>query len=298
MKTAFLIIVTFISILSVKASVKDSVGVEKKGDKYFVQHKMESGETLYALSKKYNVTVDQIKSANTGVNINDISIGQIILIPSNYSPKAASPAANANKPASGSKKHIVEAKETLYSLTKKYNISAEELKKANPQIAELGLQVGMELTIPGTGASATAPNAVATPKPATTKTTPAASKPAAEQPKPVASKPKPVVTERQTAPAEIATKNSKVEKVNEKGQAELVPGRQDAPDFFAYHKTAPVGTIILVFNEENNQKAYVRVIGPLKSGYADNTLIQLSPKAMERIKAEKDAKVTLSYFMP
>lgn len=296
MKTVFLIIATFISILSVKASVKDSVGVEKKGDKYFVQHKMEAGETLYALSKKYGVTVDQIKTANSGVNINDISIGQIILIPSKYTPKSAA-TTTAAKPAasSGSKKHTVAAKETMYSLTKKYDVTAEELKKANPEIAERGLQVGMELTIPGKGSSAAV---AAKPKPAATTAAPVAPKPVAEQPKPVAAKPKPVVTERQTAPTEIATKNSKVEKVNEKGQAELVPARQDAPDFFAYHKTAPVGTIILVFNEENNQKAYVRVIGPLKAGSTANTLIQLSPKAMERIKAENVAKVTLSYFMP
>jgi LysM repeat protein len=303
MKTTFLIIVTLFSILSVQASVQDSVGVEKKGDKYFVQHKMEAGETLYALSRKYGVSVDQIKLANSGVNINDIGIGQIILVPSSYVPKAAS--ASASKPTSnsGTRKHTVVAKETLYSLTKRYDISVEELKKSNPEIGERGLQIGMELIIPSSGAAnntviSAVPKTAPTATPASPKPTPAVAKPATEQPKPVAAKPKSVAVERQAAPSEIASKNSKVEKINEKGHAEGVAAREDAPDFFAYHKTAPVGTIILVFNEENNQKAYVRVIGQLKTGASANTTIQLSPKAMERIKADKEVKVTLSYFLP
>lgn len=293
-------------LVSVQASVLDSVGVEKKGDAYFIQHRMEAKETLYALSRRYNATVDEIKKANPGVNINDIGIGQIILVPAkNYRP-LANPAATAVA-SSGKKVHKVEPKETLFALSQKYGITVDELKKANPVLNEKGLQVGMELVIPGKSGSAPTvaqtkkPEPVSAAKPeqntnaGTATTTTAATKPAS----PTAAKPKPEPATARLTPTDLPAKNSKIEKVNENGLAEAAPARQDAPDFFAYHKTAPVGTIILVVNDQNNQNAYVRVIGHLVNPSSEATIIQLSPKAMERIKAgDTKPKVSLSYFMP
>ncbi|MBA5628898.1 LysM peptidoglycan-binding domain-containing protein [Moheibacter lacus] len=47
------------------------------------------------------------------------------------------------------KTHQVEAKETIYGISKKYNVSQEALKKANPFLAERSLQIGDTLVIPG-----------------------------------------------------------------------------------------------------------------------------------------------------
>ncbi len=303
MKKALIFLSLLCAFVSSQASVLDSVGVEKKGDTYFIQHKMEAKETLYALSRRYNATVDEIKKANPGVNINDIGIGQIILVPAkNYKPAAASSSA----PVSGKKIHKVEPKETLFALSQKYGVTVDELKKANPALNEKGLQVGMELVIPGKSApSAVAATETRKPEPApavkpaqstSTGTAPAAT------PKPVtaaAEKQKSEPAPARLTPTDLPSKNNKIEKVNENGLAENAPARQDAPDFFAYHKTAPVGTIIHVVNDQNNQNAYVRVIGPLKDPSSETAIIQLSPKAMERIKAgDTKAKVSLSYFMP
>lgn len=289
MKKALLIFVSVLAFVSVQASVKDSVGVEKKGSSYFVKHQMEPKETLYALSRKYNVTVAEIKGANPGVDINDIKIGQIILIPTKYKP--ATQTASASRGGT----HKVKPKETLYGLSKMYNVSVEDLKKANPAIAEQGLQIGMELNIPGKS------NATATSKPATTtpstkvSNTTTNSKPQTTSNTTVKSEP--II--RKSVPVQLPNRNGKVEKVNETGMAESADSRQDAPDFFAYHKTAPVGTIILVVNDKNNQKAYVRVIGSLKNESSEATLVQLSPMAMERIEAKGEKlKVSLSYFIP
>ena len=51
------------------------------------------------------------------------------------------------------KVHLVKAKETLYSLSKKYNVSIKALKKWNPQVQKMGLQTGMELVIFSEGGS-------------------------------------------------------------------------------------------------------------------------------------------------
>lgn len=44
--------------------------------------------------------------------------------------------------------HKVEAKETVYGLSKQYGVSQDDLIKANPFLKERGLQIGDELTIP------------------------------------------------------------------------------------------------------------------------------------------------------
>ena len=46
----------------------------------FIKHKVEPKETLYGLSKKYNVSVDEIKQKNEAVLQNGLQIGQILII--------------------------------------------------------------------------------------------------------------------------------------------------------------------------------------------------------------------------
>ncbi len=47
------------------------------------------------------------------------------------------------------KTHTVEAKETIYGISKKYKVSQEALQKANPFLKERSLQIGDVLVIPG-----------------------------------------------------------------------------------------------------------------------------------------------------
>ena len=75
-------------------SPSDSIGVKKMDSNYFVMHKVEQGETLYRLSKKYNTSVDDIKKANNNSIV--LSIGQIILIPLDYRPKIDSVSSGSN----------------------------------------------------------------------------------------------------------------------------------------------------------------------------------------------------------
>lgn len=126
------------------AGVQDSIGVEKKDGKRYVLHRIEAKETLYALSKKYGTSVEDIKKANTDVDINDIKIGQVIRVPREL--KTVTPKANTT---SKSATHIVIAGETLYSISRKYNVSVDELKKANPGLDVTNISIGDEVKIPG-----------------------------------------------------------------------------------------------------------------------------------------------------
>src|SRR6478736_282588 len=90
-----------------------------------VIHKVQPKETLFSISKLYNVSVDDIKSWNYMTD-NSLSVGQDLRIKKSGSASETKPIATETKPAevkSGKGTHTVAAGETLYSISKQYNIT-------------------------------------------------------------------------------------------------------------------------------------------------------------------------------
>ncbi len=120
-------------------------------------HKVKSGETLYGLSRLYNVSVDEIKNANTILMKNSLQAGQILKIPDgtvvgNTNPVVAkndyvTQSGINNKKTGEVFKHTVAPKETLYGLSKKYNVPIDAILSQNEKILKNGLQAGQVLTI-------------------------------------------------------------------------------------------------------------------------------------------------------
>lgn len=102
-----------------------------------IEHKIQKGETAYFIAQKYKVSVDEIYKLNPESQ-NGIKDNQIIKIPV-HSPQKINQEQQII--------HVVAEKETLYGLSKKYNVSVEAIQNANPILAS-GLQVGQELIIP------------------------------------------------------------------------------------------------------------------------------------------------------
>ena len=120
------------------ASAQDVVVVN--GAKYTI-HDVQRGETLYALSRRYGVTIEEITSANQVLS-EGLKVGQRIKIP------VKSAVADAQQPATASAKtHKVAKRETLYSLAKRYDVTIDELCEANPGLKK-GLKAGQVIVIP------------------------------------------------------------------------------------------------------------------------------------------------------
>ena len=103
-----------------------------------ITHKVEKGETLAQIAIKYNVTPNDIYKLNPDVQ-SGLKPNSVLLIPKK---------ATATKVATQPKTHKVEPKETLFAIEKKYGVSDEAIKKANPDLEKLGLQIGQTLIIP------------------------------------------------------------------------------------------------------------------------------------------------------
>ena len=113
-----------------------------------ITHKVEKGETIVQIALKYNVTPYDIYKLNPDAQAG-LKPNSVLLIPKKNSAATTSPA----KPNSQARTHKVEPKETLFGIEKKYGVSDEALKKANPDLEKLGLQIGQVLVIPSNSGS-------------------------------------------------------------------------------------------------------------------------------------------------
>lgn len=358
----------------------DSIGVERVGDKTFILHKVSPQETLFAISRKYQVPVGEIQNANEVLK-QGLKIGQTIRVP--YIEK--------NAIAPGSTLHKVNPGETLFSISKKYGISVDSLKQWNKLLGN-DLSVGQSLVVKDTGLAnptqAPAPVTVAAtisttavgvsktpavvenqtksqPKPVEKKVEEPKSKPESTKPQPesirTANPPATVANTTPIVPGEwishtvkqgetlfsLSTQyNSSVEdlikwnaltsnnlrsgqvikvgraaegpstvpvigepkvaaspsemildptpentsggfkNISETGQAELIEGTGGHKKYLVLHRTAPVGSIMRVKNEENDLTIFARVVGTLpETGDNSKLVIKLSQAAFDQLKA-------------
>lgn len=104
------------------------------GKKYYI-HKVEKGQSLYAISKLYNTDVNLILAENDDA-IDGLKNGQELKIPLESLTQKA-PAIDTNKYVY----HRIKKGETVYAITKKYNIDEKKLSTWNPS-ANAGLKEG------------------------------------------------------------------------------------------------------------------------------------------------------------
>lgn len=100
------------------------------------KHKVVQGETITQIAQKYNCTPSEIFSLNPDAQ-NGIQPDAVIIIPNSKSTLLTV-----------DNSHLVAPKETLYSISKLYTVSIEELQNANPTLISEGLKAGQNLIIP------------------------------------------------------------------------------------------------------------------------------------------------------
>ncbi len=116
-----------------------------------IKHKVKSGESIYALAKKYDITEKEIYELNPKLKGAVLGLKEEVKIPN----KKYKPEVKREKPvksevfsdSESSTTHLVLAKETLYSISKKYGISMEAICEMNPELKTGNLKKGMTLKL-------------------------------------------------------------------------------------------------------------------------------------------------------
>lgn len=113
---------------------------EAKYMQNYRQHIVEQGETVYTLTQKYNVTSEQLLELNPDLK-SGLKFGQVLLIP-------AENKVLTQRKITEYKKHRVRRKETLYSLSKEYEVTELDIKEANKELYSNPLKKGDRILIP------------------------------------------------------------------------------------------------------------------------------------------------------
>lgn len=107
-----------------------------------INYVVKNNDTLYSISKMFNVTVDSIKS-NNNLTTDILTVGQILNIPvgeSNVLVKEDTKSDTTNS-------YIVKNGDTLYSIAKENNTTVNTIKELNNLIDDV-LKIGMILLLP------------------------------------------------------------------------------------------------------------------------------------------------------
>ena len=315
----------------------DSLNIQQRADSLLIIHEVESGETVYSLAQRYHVTADEFIRQN-GLKGNALDIGQVLEI--YYEKEAWQDSLILSGPPNG--QHEVALGETLYAITKKYNLSLEVLRKINALSTD-ELAVGQYLVISdSSGISASKESFSETSKEeAKVNNNLSDSTDMIEIDDVVEPQPYIYYVQNGENLEEIATKfnttrdqikfynnlksyrvktgqkiifpgsivndstmiriskvpnyvstqyGSKqlikevggVKKYTEEGLVLKIDSELNTPKFLALHRTLSIGTIFEVINLMNNKNAYVRVVGRLpNTGLNQNVMLRLTKSVFQ-----------------
>ena len=123
------------NILKIGQILKISENVEEnkpENNTYIVK----KGDSLWLISKNYNITVDELKKANN-LTTNTLSIGQVLIIPSGKTEPV------------NQMTYIVKKGDSLWLIANRYDTTVDKIKNTNNLLSN-SLSIGQELIIPST----------------------------------------------------------------------------------------------------------------------------------------------------
>ena len=130
---------------------QELVSIDTVSDKNSIMHTVETGETLYSIARKYGVPAKDVIAANSN---GTLALGSKVKVPLKnvvkddvIIPIVKDPINPTANPGDSIILHKVKKNETMYSLSKQYNVSIGEITAANDGLLD-GLNKGMKLRIP------------------------------------------------------------------------------------------------------------------------------------------------------
>ncbi|MBN1989245.1 MAG: LysM peptidoglycan-binding domain-containing protein [Bacteroidales bacterium] len=129
---------------SIKIPVKAQT--DENESEEFIYHVVRKGETLFGLSRKYSIAIDDIVAANPDVETG-LMLSQVVKIPRQRLNTLGTAPAEA-KDTSKFIIHIVQKGEGLYSISRQYNVDQDVIVELNREKLIDGLKLGAALRIP------------------------------------------------------------------------------------------------------------------------------------------------------
>ncbi|PWD99979.1 PBP1 and LysM peptidoglycan-binding domain-containing protein [Marinilabilia rubra] len=112
----------------------------------FIYHEIKPGQTLYSIGKRYQTEVSEIRKLNPEISISELKPGYMLRIPKVDNRKQTAKQQRTREDLFQT--HRVKRRETLFSISRRYNVDMETIRKVNQGIDFSDLRKGIELKIP------------------------------------------------------------------------------------------------------------------------------------------------------
>ncbi|MEH3114268.1 muramidase family protein [Pedobacter terrae] len=230
-------------------------------------HTVLRNETIFTIAKQYGVTAYQIRKMNN-LPDNAITIGQVLKVPGGIITDVQVPKEKQTETTTITKEapvatkdesfiHTVATGENIFSIAKKYNLTAYQIRTAN-KLDDNNIKVDQKLIIP---------------KP--------------PQPRSVNDLSK---EEQENEPDSTMVKDPKLRRdpsvyglsqIEEKGTAVWIADQDlDGTKMLVLHRTAPVGRVIKITNPMTNRTTFAKVVGKFTENESTKDVIIVMTKAV------------------
>lgn len=109
-------------------------------------HTVVKGDTPYNISKKYGLSLDELYQKNPKVKDGKLALGEVLVVGKTVAQTKAVPAKTTSTAAQLGK-IVLQPKQTIYGITKQYQISESELRRLNPEL-DSHMKIGDEVVLP------------------------------------------------------------------------------------------------------------------------------------------------------
>jgi LysM repeat protein len=110
----------------------------------YIFHTIQPGETIYGVSRQYNITQEQLANANLGLTPQTFASGKTIRIPVDL--MQAVPVSE-KRMVTKEIEYTVKRRETMFSICRTFKVTEDQIKRLNPALKN-GLKAGMVIKIP------------------------------------------------------------------------------------------------------------------------------------------------------
>ncbi len=319
-----LILLGLIYTMTLAANPGDSIRMEERDGNYFIVHQVDQGETMYSISRRYNLDAQVIIERNN-IRNNDIKLGQFLEIPFSTDSEE-------------NQFHIVKKGETLFSIARSYDVGVDDIRQWN-DLSSNQLSIGQEIIVgepedtdevtqggqsdlvedeeiqqyeyfvqTGETMSSIASKFKVTEDSIRIWNNLSSSEldigqkiifPFEISPDSIASISKVEKYSTTSYGSKIQTKEEGgITKVYEQGIARKIDTSMDTQKYLALHRKLKVGSVLQVKNLMNNEMIYVRIVGKLPdTGINKNVMVRLTPIAFKRLGiVDERSLVEINYF--
>ena len=109
-------------------------------------HTVVKGDTPYNISKKYGLSLDELYQKNPKVKDGKLALGEVLVV-GKTGGQTKTVTANTSATSVQLGKIVLQPKQTIYGITKQYQISESELRRLNPEL-DSHMKIGDEVVLP------------------------------------------------------------------------------------------------------------------------------------------------------